>query len=480
MSGNSSTCEIDLDRLCGVVADSLGAEASGLALTSGESIRYVAGFGFDWTLLRPIPVGESLLGVVVAAGQTLASPDLREDARCKTVGEARSLGAAAFLGAAIRNERDDVIGAITVLKKQRFEWRAEHFRSIESAACMVSAFLSTVLRCRGYRGPLADHDVVTPSVRPVIRSAAIRAAYEKAGRVAKSRSSVLITGERGTGKELIARYIHERSRRSGSYVIVNCAALSEELLESELFGHVRGAYTGAHAHRVGAVESAVGGTLFLDEVAELSERNQGKLLRFLDNKEVRKLGTDRTKTVNVRVIAATNREIHPGSTAQFREDLYDRIAHYVIHVPALRQRPEDLDALISLFSADLMRDADHGVKGFAPAALSLLQSYPWPGNIRELRRVLSDAIVETAKGHWVGPETVRRYLTAALPNRPAPAHESLGSAVRRPSSDHFWAVYRKYSGDTRQMAHELGVSRRAVQRRIQRASAHVPRPDSCG
>ncbi len=211
-------------------------------------------------------------------------------------------------------------------------------------------------------------------------------------RVAESEASVLISGESGTGKELMARLIHRRSnRREAPLVVVNCAAIPDNLIESELFGHVKGAFTGAVANRKGRFQSARGGTLFLDEIGELKLDMQAKLLRALQEKEVQPVGSDRTEKVDVRIIAATNRDLKVETAAgRFREDLYYRLGVIPLHIPALRERPEDIPTLAKHFLEKL--NAPSGVR-FSPAALALMKGYPWPGNIRELQNAVERACI---------------------------------------------------------------------------------------
>jgi two-component system NtrC family response regulator len=219
-------------------------------------------------------------------------------------------------------------------------------------------------------------------------------------RVAESEASVLISGESGTGKELLARLIHRRSnRREAPLVAVNCAAIPDTLIESELFGHVKGAFTGAVANRKGRFQSARGGTLFLDEIGELKLDMQAKLLRALQEKEVQPVGSDRTEKVDVRIIAATNRDLKTETAAgRFREDLYYRLGVIPLHIPALRERPEDIATLAHHFLRKL--NAPAGVR-FSPSALTLMKNYPWPGNIRELQNAVERACI-LRRGEEIG------------------------------------------------------------------------------
>jgi two-component system nitrogen regulation response regulator NtrX len=228
---------------------------------------------------------------------------------------------------------------------------------------------------------------------------------------------VLIYGENGTGKELVARTIHGLSRRrAATFVEVNCAAIPEELIESELFGHVRGAFTGAVSDRRGKFEAADGGTIFLDEIGDMSLKTQAKVLRVLQEQTLEAVGSVTRTKVDVRVLCATNKDLRAEIRAgRFREDLYFRLNVIPIFVPALRDRPDDIGLLADHFMAEFAREYGRRIKTFQPAALSVLQQYPWPGNVRELRNVIErlmimvpgDAISAAHLG-FLDPDALRR------------------------------------------------------------------------
>lgn len=229
----------------------------------------------------------------------------------------------------------------------------------------------------------------------VAESPALRAAVELTSRVAATRSTVLVTGETGTGKEVIAGLLHRLSSRVDRPLVkVNCAALPETLLESELFGHERGAFTGADRQRIGRFEQASGGTLFLDEVGDMSSATQAKLLRVLQDQEFHRLGGSQVLRTDARIVAATNRDlteqIREGS---FREDLYFRLNVICIHLPPLRERPEDLIALAHRFLRELSEQLGRRAEGFTQGALARIRGYAWPGNVRELRNAIERAVL---------------------------------------------------------------------------------------
>ncbi len=234
-------------------------------------------------------------------------------------------------------------------------------------------------------------------------SPALRAAVELARRVAPTRATVLVTGETGTGKELIAGLVHTHSpRAAGPFVKVNCAALPEALLESELFGHERGAFTSAERLRIGRFEQADGGTLFLDEIGDMSAATQAKLLRVLQDQEFYRVGGTKPLRTDVRIVAATNRDLEEALRAgSFREDLYFRLNVIGISLPPLRARPEDVDLLASHFLAEFARELGRPLHGFTAEALARLRAHSWPGNVRELRNVVERAVL-MSEGTLVG------------------------------------------------------------------------------
>jgi DNA-binding NtrC family response regulator len=252
-------------------------------------------------------------------------------------------------------------------------------------------------------------------------SAAMQEVLELAARVAPLDTTVLICGESGTGKEFIVRMIHDQSSRaSGPFVSINCAALTETLLESELFGHVRGAFTGAVRDKAGLFEVANNGTLFLDEIGEVAPTVQAKLLRALQEREIRRVGAERTLKVNARVVAATNRDLRAAVAAgTFREDLYFRLGAFVITVPPLRERREDIPLLVHDFVRRAAQRVKKDVQAVSPEAMTALMNYSWPGNVRELEHAIERAVI-VARGETIRP----RELPSEVSQKP-----------RRPTAD---------------------------------------------
>jgi two-component system response regulator HupR/HoxA len=288
---------------------------------------------------------------------------------------------------------------------------------------------------------------------------------------------VLIEGETGTGKELVARSIHEAGPRGEEpFVAVNCAALPEHLLESELFGHKRGAFTGATQDQIGLFEAASGGTILLDEVGELPLQMQAKLLRVLEDGEILPVGERRARKIDVRVLAATNRNLADELAAKrFRDDLYYRIAAFPIRLPALRERREDVPLLVERFLADAASKHGKRIAGVEPDALERLCAYDWPGNVRELKNELGRGVALAADGERIGV----RHLSARLCSGPvSPSPAAAGAATATPANvdlrvarDAFEArfiaqVLRDHDGNVSHAARAMGISRVALQKKM--------------
>jgi DNA-binding NtrC family response regulator len=294
--------------------------------------------------------------------------------------------------------------------------------------------------------------------------------FKTVAQIAPSRATVLLTGESGTGKELVAAAIHHHSpRATGPFVKLHCAALAESLLESELFGHERGAYTGADRKREGRFEQANGGTLFLDEIGEISLGTQVKLLRVLQEREFERVGGSQTLHVDVRVVAATNRDLKEMVAAgKFREDLYYRLNVINLTLPSLRERPTDVPSLAMHFLRRYAAENDKPVKTISDQALSQLASYPWPGNVRELENVIERAVVLT------DGESIE--LSHLPPELAAVARRSNVPAIPGATLDEIerYAILKTMEsagGSTSRAAETLGISVRKIQYKLQEYSS---------
>jgi DNA-binding NtrC family response regulator len=261
------------------------------------------------------------------------------------------------------------------------------------------------------------------------RSGAMRAIFEKIEKTAPSSGRVLISGENGTGKELVARAIHEHSKRSkGPFIKLNCAAIPSELIESELFGHEKGSFTGATQQRRGKFELADGGTIFLDEIGDMNPNAQAKVLRVLQEGEFERVGGDKTLKCDVRVVAATNKTLQEEiAGGRFREDLFYRLNVVPIEMPALRERRDDIPDLVSHFVAALCRSNDRKPKQVVPRAITLLMQYDWPGNVRELKNSLERLVILTGESELIDEQDVQEALPAV---RPVSGKYTRGTSLR--------------------------------------------------
>jgi len=296
-------------------------------------------------------------------------------------------------------------------------------------------------------------------------SAAMETLRRRVARLLTTAVPVLIEGETGTGKELLARAIHEDGpRRAGPFVPLNCGALSPELVDAELFGHERGAFTGAMVRRLGRASEAHRGTLFLDEIGELAPPLQCKLLRFLQAGEVQRVGSDRPTAVDVRIVAATNRDLRAlVARGAFRADCYHRLAGFTLHVPPLRERDGDVVLLAARLLADFARDLGRNPPRLAVGAESALAEYAWPGNVRELENVMRELVVY-CDGALIGSPEIRAVLAARLPRTcdpPAPA-----VAAPALSGSELAALLRRYAGNVSRAALAAGVSRPTFYKRL--------------
>jgi DNA-binding NtrC family response regulator len=296
-------------------------------------------------------------------------------------------------------------------------------------------------------------------------SAPMQRVFEVVDQVAPSKASVLITGESGTGKELVANALHQRSPRAGKpFIKLHCAALAESLLESELFGHEKGAFTGAVARKEGRFELADGGTLFLDEIGEISASIQVKLLRFLQEHELERVGGTQTLRVDVRVIAATNRNL-PDEIAQgrFREDLYYRLNVVGLEMPALRDRRADIADLARFFLERYAKENAKAITGFTPETLELMVAYDWPGNVRELENAIERAVVLATTSQLEArhlPPTVRPKVTpAGMPIIP-------GATMAELERYAILETLKSTGGSTSKAAEVLAISARTIQYRL--------------
>jgi transcriptional regulator with GAF, ATPase, and Fis domain len=317
---------------------------------------------------------------------------------------------------------------------------------------------------------------------PIVVSSALKQVYAQASRIAQSDLSLLIQGETGTGKELLAEFIHRNSpRASGPLVRINCGALTESLLESELFGYERGAFTGAERARVGLLESAQGGTVFLDELGELSPGTQSKLLRTLEDREIMPVGSVRTRPVDVRFIGATHRELlNQVQSGAFRADLYYRIGGFTLRVPPLRERTADVLPIVRALLARFASETGRRAPTLTPEAERALEAYPWPGNVRELKNAVERAVVLARSPFLLAEDVVPEEadededtcVMAANPASASPTPRSSApewnalNAGESSERDRILEALERCAGNQTRAAALLGLSRRQLSLRL--------------
>jgi transcriptional regulator with PAS, ATPase and Fis domain len=313
----------------------------------------------------------------------------------------------------------------------------------------------------------------------------MKSAYELVARAASSDVSVLLLGETGVGKEVMAETVHQQSRRAdGPFLLLNCAALPESLLESELFGHEKGAFTGAHQSKAGLLEATDGGTVFLDEIGELALGTQAKLLRVLEERTLLPVGGTKARRINVRFITATNRDLAREARAgRFRSDLYYRISGLVVRIPPLRKRPSEIEPFARQFLRDFSRHLGQPEPFLSPGAIAALAAYAWPGNVRELKNVIERAILIATDGviareHvLLDPHEIDDGLELVEPDDPTkvitrPKEEPSGDS--QDERQRLIQALEECGGNQTRAAKQLGISRRTLINRIEQWQ--LPRP----
>jgi DNA-binding NtrC family response regulator len=374
----------------------------------------------------------------------------------------------------------DVAGAMEAIQRGAYDYVSKPFN--------IEELRLTVGRALERRRLVAEQKTVPSESKThlqdiVGKSPVMLEVYKLVARVAGSTATVLVEGESGTGKELVARAIHTHSPRANApFVPVNCTALTESLLESELFGHARGAFTGAVASKRGLFETANGGTMFLDEIGDMGPKMQAQLLRTLQDGEVRPVGGSEAIRVDVRLVCATNKDLDAEVKAgRFREDLYFRINVVTVHLPPLRERGEDVPILVAHFLNKLARRERRARAALSPEALKLLSGYTWPGNVRELENAIERAVA-VAKGNVVLPSDLPPEIgggagtaaaLAAGGGAPAGVSEAGGLVADRPTlaeleRRYIQLVLAEQGGNKKKAAEKLGIDRRTLYRALER------------
>jgi DNA-binding NtrC family response regulator len=382
--------------------------------------------------------GLDLLSRIVALDATVPVIVMTAWANVELAVEAMRRGARDFIQKPWENER-----LISIIRTQ-----VELHRALQRAARLEAE--NRLLRAEGK----PDFIAAAPAMQPVL---------EAISRVGPSDANVLITGEHGTGKEVVAQTLHALSARaSRPLVAVNTGAIPDALFESELFGHVKGAFTDARTDRIGRFELADGGTIFLDEIGNVPLRQQAKLLRVLESGEVERVGSSRPRKVNVRVLSATNSDLNVACTSgQFREDLLFRLNTVEIHVPGLRERREDIPVLAAHFLGRYAARYRRAVKSFDPAALLALKQYFWPGNVRELEHTIERAVLMCRTGEIQPADLSLSSTRAPSQNLEELSLEAVEAVLVR-------KALQRFQGNVSQAAEALGLSRGALYRRMEK------------
>jgi two-component system response regulator HydG len=377
--------------------------------------------------------------------------------------------------------------ACHMLARSRQEWGDEHAGELAfydaarlqecldvSLSRVTESLKAAEARLRAHRRALVR---AAPEVEEPLgvtgRSPAMQDVVELARRVAKVDATVLITGESGVGKERVARLVHDESpRREGAFIAVNCGAITETLLESELFGHARGAFTGASSDRPGLFEAANRGTLLLDEIGDIPAGMQVKLLRTLQEREVRRVGENRSRPVDVRLLAATNRDLQEQVAAgTFRRDLYYRLKVVELHVPPLRERRDDILPLARQLLAAAALRMGRSLSGLTPAAADQLLRYDWPGNVRELENAMERAAA-LSRGTRVDVDDLPEEVRRAVP-RPV-VNEGPVRPLREIERDYILALLKLNDGNQRRTSEQLGIGSATLYRKLRKYAAEDP------
>jgi len=426
--------ELQFQRLVQAICDVLPCDAVSLMQLHDGELVPVAAMGLAPELIgqRFLPVEHPRLQAILQERDPVRFP---ADAELPdpfdgwlAIDRERNADVHSCMGCSLYVDRQ-LVGVLTLdaLAPGRFDdvddMTVAAFAALAAATLRNVALLRALEHSRAQQQELAQELVRDARRREgelIGNSLPMRKLCEEVDMVANTDLAVLITGETGTGKELVARTLHARSRRSEQALVhVNCAALPEQIAESELFGHVKGAFTGAVSHRAGKFELADGGTLFLDEIGELPLSLQAKLLRALQQGEIQRVGADKLLRVNVRLIAATNRDLKQEvAEGRFRSDLYHRLKVYPIAVPPLREHKTDLDTLSSYFLDQARSRLGLRQIGLHPHALQAMHAYDWPGNVRELEHLLMRASLKATRNKDGRPLILAEHLDLAIPHQP--------------------------------------------------------------
>lgn len=471
----NSTIDIDdlLDLVIETVSSALDAEGCSLVLRQPgtEDLHFHSASGIAKEEIKKIrlKLGDGVAGLVALEGKPILIADARSDSRVRhdisyRVGmPVRSIVCAPLL------VQGKVVGSLEVLNprsKPSFEKEDKEF------LCAVSDSVAIALRnARLFREITSEKDALSKvlGLQPTIigNSEAMKGIFGMTSRVMRTDVTILVTGETGTGKGLLARFIHENSRRRHQlFVEVNCAAIPDTLIESELFGHEKGAFTGASYQRKGKFELADTGTLCLDEIGDLSPRAQAKLLKAIEEQQFERIGSNATIVTDVRLIATTNRDLSQSvKDGEFRDDLYYRLNQIQIQLPPLRERREDIMLLVEYYLEEFNRQFEKNIASVSVPAKNFLLDYNWPGNVRELKNMLKRAVL-------LCDETEIRCEHFPLLLQPGTEKEAISGPQKFPSLNelekmHIASALQRAEGVKKKAAELLGISRSTLDRKIE-------------
>jgi Nif-specific regulatory protein len=477
---------VELTELLGALVDAVVAQ---LAAEKGTLYLKDGAAGMITSVVPDVPggirlaIGQGLAGAVAASGEVINVADVQHDARFNpSTDQKTGYVTRSMLALPVRDGAGEIIGVLQILNARRGAFSADD----ERAALGLAKQAGSVLERTSLYAELKKKSPLSTE-RPhlayrfnqiVGESEAMRAAYAVVEKAARTDATVLITGESGTGKELFARAIHHNSRRrAGPFVKVDCTTLPEALIENELFGHEKGAFTGADKTSAGKFEVAAGGTLFIDEIGELPLKLQGKLLRVLQDREFERVGGTKTLTADVRVVCATHRDLAAMVDAgTFREDLYYRIRVVPLPTPPLRERgTADLLRLVEHFVSTFGRRHGRPHVGIGDDALARLKAHPFPGNIRELEHAIESAVVmcdgDVIRARDLALAERRRTTSGTMPAVVLPAAGGVvvgdpGVTLQQLENEHIRLVLEAVKGNQSEAARRLGIGRNTLARKL--------------
>lgn len=476
---------LDLDRtlevVLGILSEYLAMNRATITLLEEDEerlrIRVSHGLSQEEKGRGIYGLGEGITGLIFSTGEPVAVPDISREPLFLNKTGAREIakGTISFIGVPIMLHGAPV-GVLSVdrLFGEEVSFREDiRFLTILSAVIAQLVSLNDQVKARE-RSLIRANRILKATISrkctnffSIARSPAVVEVQQLIRKVAPTRATVLLLGESGTGKTLVAQIIHELSTRAGApFIKVNCAAVPDNLLESELFGHERGAFTGASESRAGRVEEADGGTLFLDEIGELAPAIQAKLLRFLQDKEFERLGSNKTRTVDSRIIAATNRDMAQDVLqGTFRSDLYYRLNVFPIRVPALRERREDIEDLVSFFTGAVAREYGCNLR-FSDEAMRALIAYSWPGNVREMENLI-ERLAIMSNGGVTTIDNLAPYLAQVESESVQETTRTYGSLADVERARIMGAL-EKNKGIQSRAAAELGITLRQISYKIKK------------